>query len=239
MVVLPLPHRAELRRSHLGLPLLQRPCVPAFGEGRSDFARLPGHRRAPAAAPREPPHRRDFRGHEPPQERRLARVLVLVDGRAVHGRDHAALPRALEPAGAIPRPRTFCRPRMKSYQVTVLIMAIGLAVGILYLVRRDHIYIRQGLFWIVVAVISLGLGVWPVAIDVIGEALGVAYPPTLLLLVAIIVLMLKGLLGDIGLTRLRRDMRRLNQRIALLEGDQLENRKPGTQSDYATRNRIE
>ena len=109
---------------------------------------------------------------------------------------------------------------MKSYQITVLVMAIGLAVGILYLVRRDHIYIRQGLFWILVALLSLGLGTWPRAIDLIGETLGVAYPPTLLLLVAILVLMIKGLLADIGQTKLRRDVRRLNQRIALLEGAQ-------------------
>ena len=108
---------------------------------------------------------------------------------------------------------------MKSYQITVLVMAIGLAVGILYLVRRDHIYIRQGVFWIVVAVLSLALGAWPTAIDYVGETLGVAYPPTLLLLGAVIVIMLKGLLGDIALTRLRRDMRRLNQRIALLEAE--------------------
>jgi hypothetical protein len=108
---------------------------------------------------------------------------------------------------------------MKSYQITVLVMAIGLAVGILYLVRRDHIYIRQGLFWILVALLSLALGTWPRAIDLIGETLGVAYPPTLLLLVAILVLMIKGLLADIGQTKLRRDVRRLNQRIALLEGE--------------------
>jgi len=113
---------------------------------------------------------------------------------------------------------------MKSYQITVLVMALGLAVAILYLVRRDHIYIRQGLFWILVAVLSVALGAWPTAIDVIGESLGVSYPPTLLLLVAIIVLMLKGLLGDIGVTKLRRDMRRLNQRIALLEAEQATNR---------------
>lgn len=108
---------------------------------------------------------------------------------------------------------------MKSYQITVLVMAIGLAVGILYLVRRDHIYIRQGFYWIVIAVVSVALGAWPTAIDYLGEELGIAYPPTLLFLVAIIVLMLKGLLGDIALTRLRRDMRRLNQRIALLEAE--------------------
>jgi len=122
---------------------------------------------------------------------------------------------------------------MKSYQITVLVMAIGLAVAILYLVRRDHIYIRQGLFWILVAVLSVALGAWPTAIDVIGESLGVSYPPTLLLLVAIIVLMLKGLLGDIGLTKLKRDMRRLNQRIALLEAEQRP--KPSAVRDVESR----
>jgi len=108
---------------------------------------------------------------------------------------------------------------MKSYQLTVLVMAIGLAVGILYLVRRDHIYIRQGLFWIFVGFISLVFGVWPEIIDTVGVALGVAYPPTLLLLAAILVLIVKALLGDIALTKLRRDLRRLNQRMALLEGE--------------------
>lgn len=114
---------------------------------------------------------------------------------------------------------------MKSYQITVLVMAIGLAVAILYLVRRDHIYIRQGVFWILVAVVSVALGAWPTAIDRIGESLGVSYPPSLLLLAAILVLMIKGLLADIGVTKLRRDMRRLNQRIALLEAEN-RGRKP-------------
>ena len=106
---------------------------------------------------------------------------------------------------------------MKDYYLTVLVIGFGLAGVILYLVRRDHIYIRQGVFWIAVAVISTLFGVWPSIIDVVGGALGVAYPPTLLLLVAIIVLIVKALLADIALTKVRRDLRRLNQRIALLE----------------------
>ena len=106
---------------------------------------------------------------------------------------------------------------MKSYQFAVLTMGLGLAVGILYLVRRDHIYIRQGLFWIITAFLSLVFGIFPFLIDTIGAALGVAYPPTLLLLVAIIVLVVKALLGDIALTKVHRDIRRLNQRMALLD----------------------
>ncbi|HUP30686.1 MAG TPA: DUF2304 domain-containing protein [Usitatibacter sp.] len=110
---------------------------------------------------------------------------------------------------------------MKDYYLTVLVIGFGLAGMILYLVRRDHIYIRQGVFWILVAVISTLFGVYPAFIDILGGALGVAYPPTLLFLGAIIVLILKALLGDIALTKLRRDLRRLNQRIALLETSEL------------------
>ena len=110
---------------------------------------------------------------------------------------------------------------MKSYHLTVLVMGLGLAIAILYLVRRDHIYIRQGIFWILVAFFSFALAVWPYIIDSLGELFGVAYPPTLVLLVAIIVLVVKALLGDIALTQVRRDVRRLNQRIAILEADQV------------------
>ncbi|MGZ5037235.1 MAG: DUF2304 domain-containing protein [Usitatibacter sp.] len=115
---------------------------------------------------------------------------------------------------------------MKSYHLTVLVLGLGLAVGILHLVRRDHLYIRQGVFWIGVALVSLLFGVWPYLIDSLGEVFGVAYPPTLLLLAAIIVLVVKALLGDMALTQVRRDMRRLNQRIALLESEPPQARTP-------------
>jgi len=108
---------------------------------------------------------------------------------------------------------------MRTYHLAVVLMGIGLAIGILYLVRRDHIYIRQGVFWIAIAFFSLVFALWPVLIDRIGSFLGIAYPPTLLFLGAIIVLILKALLGDIALTKLQRDLRRLNQRIALLEAE--------------------
>lgn len=109
---------------------------------------------------------------------------------------------------------------MKDYHLTVLVIGFGLAYGILHLVRRDHIYIRQGVFWIVVALLSVALAVWPSVIDTVGRSLGIAYPPTLLFLAAIVVLVVKALLADIALTKVRRDLRRLNQRIALLERDE-------------------
>lgn len=108
---------------------------------------------------------------------------------------------------------------MASLQATTALMGVSLAVLILYLVRRDHLYLMHGLFWVVVAAAAAILGAWPGLIDRLAALTGVGYPPALLLLLACIVLLLKALHADIVNTRIERDVRRLNQRLALLEAD--------------------
>src|SRR5207248_8397489 len=131
---------------------LQAECLPPAGERRSDPHRLPGHRRVAAAASRAFPHRGNSRRDEPAQARRLSAFLLLVDSGTLHGGNYATVHGALE---------TGATKRMKSYHLTVLVIGFGLAIGILYLVRRDHLYIRQGFFWIAIAAVSLALAVWP------------------------------------------------------------------------------
>lgn len=109
---------------------------------------------------------------------------------------------------------------MASLQLTTALMGIGLAMLILYLVRRDHLYVMHGLFWVLVAGAAAVLGAWPGLIDRLAALLGISYSPALLLLVACIVLLIKSLHGDMVNTRIERDVRRLNQRLALLQADQ-------------------
>lgn len=106
---------------------------------------------------------------------------------------------------------------MANLQITTSLLGLGLAIVILYLLRRDHIYILHGLFWIVVAALAAVLGLWPGLIDRIAGWVGISYPPAALLLAAVLVLMVKSLYTDITQTRLERQLRRLNQRIALLD----------------------
>lgn len=116
---------------------------------------------------------------------------------------------------------------MKEYHLIVTVLGIGLALAILTLIRRDHIHLRQGLFWTAVAVASLVFGIWPGLIDLLSQAVGIAYSPALLFLAAIVVLILRALLTDIALTQLKRDVRRLNQRIALSESRDESDRDAG------------
>lgn len=106
---------------------------------------------------------------------------------------------------------------MKDFPLLMGALGVGLGVAILLLVRRDHLYIRHGVFWMAVAIVSLVLGVWPRLVDRIGEITGVAYPPALLFLLAIMMLIIRAVIADIAFTRLRREVRALNQRIALME----------------------
>ena len=108
---------------------------------------------------------------------------------------------------------------MASMQVTTALMGIGLAALILYLIRRDHLYLMHGLFWVVVAIAAAVLGAWPGLLDRLAAWTGFSYPPALLLLLACVVLLVKALHADMVNTRIERDVRRLNQRLALLEAD--------------------
>lgn len=113
---------------------------------------------------------------------------------------------------------------MVNLQITTGLLGLSLALIILHLLRRDHIYILHALFWIVIAALAALLGLWPGLIDRVAAWIGISYPPAALLLGAVLVLFVKSLYADITHTRLERQLRRLNQRIAMLDaqGPQLD-----------------
>ncbi|APR03741.1 DUF2304 domain-containing protein [Thauera chlorobenzoica] len=108
---------------------------------------------------------------------------------------------------------------MTSFTLTTALLGLGLATIILVLVRRGHLHLRHGVFWIIVAALAALFGAWPMLIDRIGAISGIRYPPALLLLAAVVVLLIKSLLADMANSRLERQVRRLNQRLAMFEAD--------------------
>jgi hypothetical protein len=106
---------------------------------------------------------------------------------------------------------------MSNLHLTTGLLGVALAAVILLLLRRDHLYVMHGLFWVVVAAAALTLGLWPGLIDRLALVTGISYPPALLLLAGLIVLFVKALHSDMLNTRLERELRRLNQRIAIFE----------------------
>ena len=108
---------------------------------------------------------------------------------------------------------------MTSYYLTSGALGVILALGILWLVRRDHLHGRYALWWLLIAVGALAVGFYPSVVDWIGARFGVAYPPMLLAMVAIVAILLKLLGVDIDVTRRELRLRRLLQKVAILEAE--------------------
>ena len=106
---------------------------------------------------------------------------------------------------------------MTALNLTTALLGFGLAATIMWLLRRDHLHLSHGLFWLGVAVLAATLGVWPKIIDKLSELTGVSYAPSLLFLSATILLLIKSLHTDILNTRIERQVKRLNQRLAMYE----------------------
>lgn len=105
--------------------------------------------------------------------------------------------------------------------ITAVTTIFGLLVAslLLILVRRDHLHISHGVGWSVAIALSALLGFAPGIFDAMASAIGVAYAPILGVSIAIAALLVKALITDIELTKLRVKHHRLVQKVALLEAD--------------------
>jgi hypothetical protein len=108
------------------------------------------------------------------------------------------------------------------YQWTTAIIGLVLAIVILFLIRRDILHVKRSLWWIGIAILIIVMGFFPLPVAQVGALLGVNYPPVLILTVGMGIFLIKILLMDLERSRQERLLRRLTQKIAMLECDQKE-----------------
>lgn len=105
-----------------------------------------------------------------------------------------------------------------SYQWTTAIIGLVLALIILFLIRRDILHVKRSLWWIGISLLIVVMGFFPLTIAQFGVLLGVHYPPILILTIGMGFILIKILSMDLERSRQERMLRRLTQKIAILEG---------------------
>ena len=103
--------------------------------------------------------------------------------------------------------------------LTSALLGVLIAGGILLLVRKDHLHGGFAIWWLAMAAAALVLGLVPGSVDWLGRSFGVTYPPMLVAVLGIAALLLKLLVLDIDVTRRERRVRRLLQKVAILEAE--------------------
>lgn len=116
---------------------------------------------------------------------------------------------------------------MIPYRLTSLAIGLAIAFTILWLVRKDLLHTRYSIWWLIVAGASALFGGFPSLVDGVASGLGVTYPPILLVIVGMGLLLIKMLTMDVERSDQERRLRILIQRLAVLEGDPRAGQKSG------------
>ena len=121
---------------------------------------------------------------------------------------------------------------MNAVQITAAVIGALLAGSILLLVRRNHLHGSYALWWLAVAAAILLLGVFPPVIDWMGRLTGIHYPPVLPIVVGIGMILIRLLKMDIDRSRSERQLRRLTQKLAILEQELAQTRRDGARKAH-------
>ena len=105
--------------------------------------------------------------------------------------------------------------------ITWLTATFGVLLSalMLYLVRRDHLQISHGLGWALAILVCSLMGFAPSLFDAVAIGIGVSYAPILGIALAIAALVIKALLTDIEISKLKTREQRLIQKVAILESE--------------------
>ncbi len=107
---------------------------------------------------------------------------------------------------------------MLSYRVTSLILGLMIAGVILILIRKRRLYIVYSLWWLFIALSSIVFGAFPGLIDKVSAGLGIHYPPILLVVGGMGLMLIKMLTMDIERSEQERKIRILAEQLAILKG---------------------
>ena len=102
-------------------------------------------------------------------------------------------------------------------QLVSIVVSGALLVTIIELVRRGRLTEEYSFIWIVCAVALLALSLWRNLLDLAATALGVHYPPAVLLLILTFFVVIVSLYFSVVVSRHRKAIEKLVEEVALLD----------------------
>jgi hypothetical protein len=113
-----------------------------------------------------------------------------------------------------------------SFLARIVILSAGLTLffAVFELVRKKRLREELSIMWLVFSIIIASGSVLDLVIDPIAKKLNIYYPPTLVFLIVIFVLIVSFLYFSVVTSDLKSKVKELTQKISLLEYEINENR---------------
>ncbi|MBX6772839.1 MAG: DUF2304 domain-containing protein [Chloroflexi bacterium] len=101
-------------------------------------------------------------------------------------------------------------------QIIAIIGSLAIMLVVAWLIRRRALREEYALLWFAASIGLIAVSLWRRSLDIAARLVGVAYPPSVLLLAGIILGFFLALHYSVSLSRLTDQNKRLAQEIALL-----------------------
>lgn len=111
-------------------------------------------------------------------------------------------------------------------QIVAIAASVAVMTVVFELIRRRRLREEYAILWFLGGLVLIGVSLWRASLEWAARALGVAYPPSVLLLAVIGLGFLVAIHFSISLTRLSEQNKRIAQELALLRL-RLESLPPG------------
>lgn len=116
---------------------------------------------------------------------------------------------------------------MQTVQIISIIIALALFSAVIDLIRRGLLKERYSVLWLASIFAIMALSVWKGLLDRIAQMVGVAYPPSLLFLVAFLFILIILLHFSVVISIFTERNKILTQEISLLKARLEEREKKG------------
>jgi hypothetical protein len=101
-------------------------------------------------------------------------------------------------------------------QIVAIAASVAVMTVVFELIRRRRLREEYAILWFLGGLVLIGVSLWRASLEWAARALGVAYPPSVLLLAVIGLGFLVAIHFSISLTRLSEQNKRIAQELALL-----------------------
>lgn len=106
---------------------------------------------------------------------------------------------------------------MTPMNIFLTVIAILVILYILISIRKDKLSPANSFIWIIFCIILLVLSIWPASLDWLANLLGISYPPTLFLSIALVILFIMNFIESKKIEDLQKKIIDLGQEVSILK----------------------
>lgn len=106
---------------------------------------------------------------------------------------------------------------MTPTSIFLTIIAILVILYILISIRKNRLSPANSFIWIIFCIVLLVLSIWPASLDWLANLLGISYPPTLFLAIAIVILFIMNFTQSKKIEDLQKKIIDLGQELSIVK----------------------